>query len=70
MSYTIELHRSPDQTTWTKLSTWLSNGGGVFNDFFTDNPGAGTWYYEVRIISNSSSDVAGPRRIALIAGNR
>jgi hypothetical protein len=70
MAYTITLHRSPNGTTWTQIASWTTNGGNVFNDFFTDTPGAGTWYYEMRVASDDAADLAGPRRMALIAGNR
>jgi hypothetical protein len=70
MAYTLSVHRSSDGTNWTQLVTWLSNGGSVFVDFIADTPGAGTWYYELRITSTDAADVAGPRRLALIAGNR
>lgn len=69
MAYTIELYRSPDGTNWTLMTTWTTNGG-PFADWVADTPGAGTFSYEVRVTSNDSTDVVGPRRIAAIAGNR
>lgn len=70
MAYTVYLKRSPNGTTWTTLQTWVTNGGGMFLDIYADTPGAGTFYYEMEITSTDSGDVAGPRRLALIAGNR
>lgn len=70
MAYTVTIHRSPDGVNWTTIHTWVTNGGAVFIDFLTDSPGAGTWHYEMRIVSDTNTDIAGPRRLAVLAGNR
>lgn len=69
MAFTVELHRSPDNSTWTLLTSWTSPNG-LLVDFITDAPGAGTWYYRMQVKSDNVYDVAGPRRLAMVAGNR
>jgi hypothetical protein len=69
MSYTIEVFRSPDQSNWTKIDGWTSDGGN-FSDFLTDQPGPGTWYYELRIKSTHSADAVSIRRLVLWGGNK
>lgn len=69
MAFTVELHRSPDNATWTLITQWTT-GAELLVDFVADSPGVGTWFYRLQVISNYTGDIAGPRRLAIIAGNR